>query len=168
MPDPKQDIKSFLWDGAAGESIGFVHGKLAEVLFTRDDHDKRCGVLSGGEAARLLLIRLGVELPTVLVLDEPTNHLDLEGIQALADGLNAYEGSIIFVSHDRWFVDKVATRIMEITPDGVVDFPGTYLEHLAKNTAEDHLSAERVAERAREEKREKKREKKRQKKRGRE
>jgi ATPase subunit of ABC transporter with duplicated ATPase domains len=168
MPDPKQDIKSFLWDGAAGESIGFVHGKLAEVLFTRDDHDKRCGVLSGGEAARLLLIRLAVELPTVLVLDEPTNHLDLEGIQALADGLKAYEGTIIFVSHDRWFVDKVATRILEITPDDVVDFPGTYLEHLAKNTAEDHLSAEEVAERARAEKREKKREKKRQKKRARE
>jgi len=168
MTDPKQDIKSFLWDGAAGEGIGFVHGKLAEVLFSRDDHEKRCGVLSGGEAARLLLCRLGVEAPTVLVLDEPTNHLDLEGIQALADGLIAYEGTLIFVSHDRWFVDKVATRILEITPDGVEDFPGTYQEHLAKNAADDHLSADKVAERAREEKREKKREKKRQKKRDKE
>ena len=165
MNDPKQDIKSFLWDGAAGESIGFVHGKLAEVLFVRDDHDKRCGVLSGGEAARLLLCRLGVEAPTVLVLDEPTNHLDLEGIQALADGLNAYEGTIIFVSHDRWFVEMVATRIIEITPEGVLDFPGTYKEHLAKNAAEDHLSAEQVAEKARQAKRDKKREKKREKKR---
>jgi ATPase subunit of ABC transporter with duplicated ATPase domains len=165
MNDPKQDIKSFLWDGAAGESIGFVHGKLAEVLFVRDDHDKRCGVLSGGEAARLLLCRLGVEAPTVLVLDEPTNHLDLEGIQALADGLKAYEGTIIFVSHDRWFVEMVATRIIEITPEGVLDFPGTYKEHLAKNAAEDHLSAEQVAEKARQAKRDKKREKKREKKR---
>ena len=168
MTDPKQDIKSFLWDGAAGESIGFVHGKLAEVLFSREDHEKRCGVLSGGEAARLLLCRLGVEAPTVLVLDEPTNHLDLEGIQALAQGLLSYEGTLIFVSHDRWFVDKVATRIIEITPEGVEDFPGTYQEHLAKNAADDHLSAEQVAERAREEKREKKRERKRQKKRERE
>jgi ATPase subunit of ABC transporter with duplicated ATPase domains len=165
MNDPKQDIKSFLWDGAAGESIGFVHGKLAEVLFVRDDHDKRCGVLSGGEAARLLLCRLGVEAPTVLVLDEPTNHLDLEGIQALADGLKAYEGTIIFVSHDRWFVEMVATRIIEITPEDVLDFPGTYKEHLAKNAAEDHLSAEQVAEKARQAKRDKKREKKREKKR---
>ena len=110
----------------------------------------------------------GVEAPTVLVLDEPTNHLDLEGIQALAQGLLSYEGTLIFVSHDRWFVDKVATRIIEITPEGVEDFPGTYQEHLAKNAADDHLSAEQVAERAREEKREKKRERKRQKKRERE
>jgi len=163
LKDPKQDIKSFLWDGAAGQSMGFVHGKLAEVLFARDDMSKKCGVLSGGEAARLLLCRLGVEAPTVLVLDEPTNHLDLEGIQALADGLKAYEGTIIFVSHDRWFVDKVATRIIEITPEGVEDFPGTYREHLARNAAEDHLDAEAVAAKAREEKRERKREKKRQK-----
>jgi len=164
MKDPKQDIKSFLWDGAAGQSIGFVHGKLAEVLFSRDDHEKRCGVLSGGEAARLLLCRLGVEAPTVLVLDEPTNHLDLEGILALSEGLKAYEGTLIFVSHDRWFVDQVATRILEVTPDGVEDFPGTYQEHLAKNASEDHLSAEAVAEKARQEKRERKREKKREKK----
>ncbi len=160
IKDPKQDIKSYLWDGAAGQSIGFVHGKLAEVLFSRDDHDKRCGVLSGGEAARLLLCRLGVEAPTVLVLDEPTNHLDLEGIQALAEGLKAYEGTLIFVSHDRWFVDQVATRILEITPEGVEDFPGTYQEHLHKNASEDHLSAEAVAQKAREEKRARKREKK--------
>ena len=167
LEDPKQDVKSFLWDACPAQSVGFVHGKLAEVLFDRDDIQKKIGVLSGGEAARVLLCRLAVTQPTVLILDEPTNHLDLEAIQALSDGLNAYDGTIIFVSHDRWFVDAVATRILEITPDGVEDFRGTYAEHLARSES-DHLDAEAVAERAREEKRERKRERKRQKRRERE
>ncbi|MAY79416.1 MAG: ABC-F family ATPase [Deltaproteobacteria bacterium] len=160
LKDPEQDITSCLWDVCPAEPMGFVYGKLAEVLFNRDDMNKKCGVLSGGEAARLLLSRIGVEAPTVLVLDEPTNHLDIEGIQALAKGLRAYEGTIIFVSHDRWFVQQVATRIIEITPEGVEDFPGTYEEHLARNASEDHLDSQAVVERAREEKREKKRQKK--------
>jgi ATP-binding cassette subfamily F protein 3 len=100
-----------------------------------------------------------VEAPTVLVLDEPTNHLDLEGIRGLADGLKLYPGTIIFVSHDRWFVDAVATRILEITPEGVEDFPGTYAEFLSKQDGEDHLDSDAVAERAKEERREKKRQK---------
>ena len=70
--------------------MGFVHGKLAEVLFSRDEIEKKLDVLSGGEAARLLLCRIGVEEPTVLVLDEPTNHLDLEGIESLAKGLQDF------------------------------------------------------------------------------
>jgi ATPase subunit of ABC transporter with duplicated ATPase domains len=159
LTDPKQDIKSFLWDSCSLESMGFVMGKLAEVLFDRDDMEKKVGVLSGGEAARLLLAKLGVEAPTVLVLDEPTNHLDLEGIRGLADGLKLYPGTIIFVSHDRWFVDAVATRILEITPEGVEDFPGTYAEFLSKQDGEDHLDSDAVAERAKEERREKKRQK---------
>ncbi len=167
LANPKQDVKSFLWDSCPAESVGFVHGKLAEVLFDRDDIQKKLGVLSGGEAARVLLCLLGVQKPTVLVLDEPTNHLDLEAIQALAAGLNDYDGTIIFVSHDRWFVDAVATRILEITPEGVEDFRGTYAEHLARSD-DDHLDAEAVAERAREERREQKRERKRQKRRERE
>ena len=89
---------------------------------------------------------------TVLVLDEPTNHLDMEGIESLAKGLRRYDGTILFVSHDRWFVDQVATRIIEITPDGIEDFHGRYSEYLAKGL-EDHLDAEQVAAKAREEKR---------------
>jgi ATPase subunit of ABC transporter with duplicated ATPase domains len=159
LTDPKQDIKSYLWDACPAEPMGFVFGRLADVLFDRDEMDKKLEVLSGGEAARLLLSRLGVEAPTVLVLDEPTNHLDLEGIRGLADGLIAYEGTILFVSHDRWFVDAVATRILEITADGVTDFPGTYAEYLAKKGGDDHLDADAVAEKAREDKRARKRQK---------
>ena len=165
--DPKADITSFLWDALPGEGLGAIYARLAAVLFDKEDMGKKVDVLSGGEAARLLLARLGAELPTVLVLDEPTNHLDLEGIQALAEGLQKYEGTILFVSHDRSFVEQVATRIVEITPDGIEDFPGTYAEYLGRNAGEDHLDLESVAEREREKRRERKRQKRKDKEAGR-
>ena len=84
-----------------------------------------------------------VEKPNVLVLDEPTNHLDLESIAALVEGLRAFEGTVIFVSHDRWFVSALATRILEVTPEGPRDFPGTYSEYLAR-CGDDHLDADAV------------------------
>ena len=104
---------------------------------------KPIGSLSGGEAARLVFGRIIVEQPNVLVLDEPTNHLDLESIQALADSLKAYEGTLLFVSHDRWFVSEVATRIIELTPEGPRDFPGTFAEYLERS-GDDHLDADKV------------------------
>ena len=97
------------------------------------------------------LARLGVLQPTALVLDEPTNHLDLEGIEALAEGLGGYDGTIIFVSHDRWLVSRLATRILEIRPDGLQDFPGSYEEYLAR-CGDDHLDVEAVVRKARREK----------------
>jgi ABC-type multidrug transport system ATPase subunit len=86
----------------------------------------------------------------VLVLDEPTNHLDIEAIQALAAGLKAFEGTVIFVSHDRFFVSELATRILEVTPDGPRDFPGTYEEYLA-GCGDDHLDADAVVLKAKRE-----------------
>jgi len=145
-------VHSFLWDCCPGESIGFVRGRLAQVLFKKDEVDKQLRNLSGGEAARLIFARLGVLQPTVLVLDEPTNHLDLEGIEALADGLDHYDGTIVFVSHDRWLVSRLATRILEIRPDGIQDFPGTYEEYLAR-CGDDHLDVEALVRRAQREKR---------------
>jgi len=103
-----------------------------------------------------VLARLGVVQPTVLMLDEPTNHLDLEGIESLVEGLRGYDGTIVFVSHDRWFVSELATRIFEITPQGITDFPGTYAEYLAR-LGDDHLDVEAVlakAKRAKQAKRE--------------
>ena len=161
LGDPKADVTSYLWDALPEEGLGAIYSRLASVLFDKDDMGKKLGVLSGGEAARLLLSRLGAEAPTVLVLDEPTNHLDLEGIQSLAAGLKAYEGTILFVSHDRWFVEAVATRILEITPDGIEDFPGTYLEYLSREVGGDHLDLEAAAEKEREKRRERKRQKRR-------
>lgn len=136
-------VESWLADLCPGENTGFVRGKLAQVLFERDDVEKRVATLSGGEAARLLFSKLMVLEPNVLVLDEPTNHLDLEGIEALAGALEKYDGTIVFVSHDRWFVSRLATRIVEITRAGVQDFRGTYEEYLAA-LGDDHLDREIV------------------------
>ncbi len=143
-----ETIESWLWRHCPGQPIGYVRGALARVLFSKEEVDKRIATLSGGEGARLVLARLGVEKPNVLVLDEPTNHLDLEGIEALAEGLAAYEGTVIFVSHDRWFVSRLATRVIEITPEGLQDFPGSYDEYLAA-CGDDHLDADAVLRKAR-------------------
>jgi ABC-type multidrug transport system ATPase subunit len=88
----------------------------------------------------------------VLVLDEPTNHLDLEAIAALVTALRAFEGTVIFVSHDRWFVSQLGTRILEVRPEGPRDFPGTYDEYLAR-CGDDHLDAEAVVLRAKKDRR---------------
>jgi DNA repair exonuclease SbcCD ATPase subunit len=86
----------------------------------------------------------------VLVLDEPTNHLDLEAIEALVEGLKTYDGTLLFVSHDRWFVGELATRILEITPTGIRDFEGGYEEYIAR-CGDDHLDADTVVLRAKQE-----------------
>jgi ATPase subunit of ABC transporter with duplicated ATPase domains len=137
----------YIWDICPGEGTAYVRGQLGRMLFSGDDVDKPIATLSGGEAARLIFCRLIVERPNLLVLDEPTNHLDLEAIQALADGLRAYEGTLLFVSHDRWLVSELATRIIELTPTGPRDFPGTFSEYLARS-GDDHLDAEAVLKRA--------------------
>jgi len=91
----------------------------------------------------------------VLVLDEPTNHLDLESIEALVEGLKAFPGTLILVSHDRWFVSRLATRIVEIKPEEIRDYHGTYEEYV-HFCGDDHLDADRVILKAKTEKRKKK------------
>ena len=130
-----------------GTNPTFVRGHLGRVLFSGDDVLKKVGLLSGGEAARLIFALLVVKRPNVLLLDEPTNHLDFEAISALIAGLKGYPGTVLFVSHDRWFVSELATRIVEITPEGPRDFPGTYAEYLAR-CGDDHLDADAVVEKA--------------------
>ncbi len=149
-------VEEWLWQYCPGEPIGFVRGKLGAVLFSKDEAQKKVENLSGGEAARLLFARLGVEQPNVLVLDEPTNHLDLEAIEALVEALAAFEGTLLFVSHDRWFVSRLATRIVEIGRDGIRDFVGSYQEYVER-CGDDHLDAEVAALAARRERRQAKR-----------
>ena len=144
-------VESWLWDLCPTQPIGFVKGKLAEVLFGKEDVGKPITALSGGEAARMVFSSISVKRPNVLVFDEPTNHLDLEGIQALASALAAFDGTVVFVSHDRWFVSQIATRVLEIRPDGIEDFPGTYAEYLA-HCGDDHLDADAVIGKAKKEK----------------
>jgi ATPase subunit of ABC transporter with duplicated ATPase domains len=149
-------VESWLAAACPGETVGAVRSRLGKVLFSGDEVEKKLPALSGGEAARLIFARLAVDEPNVLVLDEPTNHLDLEAIEALVAGLEAYDGTLIFVSHDRWFVSKLADRILEITESGINDYSGTYAEYLA-SCGDDHLDAEAAELRVRREKRARKR-----------
>ena len=90
----------------------------------------------------LALAHALVSEPDILLLDEPTNHLDLESIEALVAGLKQYDGTLILVSHDRWFVGELATRVVEIRPDGIRDYLGTYEEYV-QACGDDHLDADR-------------------------
>jgi len=107
-----------------------VRGMLGRLLFTADDANKKARVCSGGEKNRLLFGKLMMSDANVLIMDEPTNHLDMEAIEALNQALEEYDGTLIFVSHDREFVSSLATRIVEIKDQGVIDFQGTYDEYL--------------------------------------
>ncbi len=145
--DPDATPLDTVWSAVPAEATSYVRGQLGRVLFSGDDVTKTVGSLSGGEAARLVFCRIMVERPNVLVLDEPTNHLDLEAIHALVAALRTFEGSLVFVSHDRAFVSALATRILEVTEEGFSDFPGTYEEYLGKR-GDDHLDADAVVLRA--------------------
>jgi ATPase subunit of ABC transporter with duplicated ATPase domains len=146
----KQSVEAWLWEASPGETIGAIRGHLGNVLFSGDDVEKPVRALSGGERARLLFARLAMTGPNVLVLDEPTNHLDIEAIEALVEALREYDGTLVFVSHDRWFVSHLATRILEITPQGLNDFKGTYEDYLAR-LGDDHLDADAVLRKLRHE-----------------
>jgi ATPase subunit of ABC transporter with duplicated ATPase domains len=148
----EQTAEGWIWDICSAETIGFVRNQLGRVLFSGDEAKKKLGALSGGEAARLVFCRLAIQQPNVLVLDEPTNHLDLESIEALVEGLKAYDGTLIFVSHDRWFVSRLATRVVEIKVEEIFDYKGTYEEYV-HYCGDDHLDADTVVLKARREKR---------------
>ena len=100
--------------------------------FSGDDVEKRCRVLSGGEKARLVMALMLYDPPNFLVLDEPTNHLDLDTKQMLVKALAAYEGSMLFVSHDRHFLAALSNRVLELTPEGVHQYGGGYTEYVAR------------------------------------
>ncbi len=119
----------------------YVRGFLGRMLFSGEETQKMCTVLSGGEKVRCMLSKLMLENPNVLLLDEPTNHLDLESIQALNNGLVDYAGVVMFHSHDQEFINSIANRIIEITPNGIIDKYMSYEEF-----AEDAQIKERKAE----------------------
>jgi len=107
-----------------------MRGTLGRLLFTSDDINKPVKVLSGGEQGRMLFGKLILQKNNIMVMDEPTNHLDMESIESLNNALESYPGTLIFVSHDREFVSSLATRIIELTPHGIVDFNGNYEDYL--------------------------------------
>ena len=113
-----------------------VRGTLGRMLFSQDEISKSVKVISGGEQGRMLFGKLILQRANVMVLDEPTNHLDMESIESLNLALENYPGTLIFVSHDREFVSSLATRVLEFTSAGIVDFSGTYDEYLRSQALE--------------------------------
>ncbi len=111
-----------------GEQV--VRGTLGRMLFSGDEISKSVKVISGGEEGRMLFGKLILQKPNVLLMDEPTNHLDMESIEALNLALENYPGTLIFVSHDREFVSSLATRILDLSGEGVTDFSGSYDDYL--------------------------------------
>jgi ATPase subunit of ABC transporter with duplicated ATPase domains len=114
-----------------GDDDQAVRSILGRLLFSGDDVKKIVKVLSGGEKGRMIYGKLMLGRHNVMLMDEPTNHMDMESIESLNIALEKYAGTLIFVSHDREFVSSLATRILEIKEDGIVDFQGSYEDYLS-------------------------------------
>ena len=128
--DPSLTVYETLAAGSPVNMVPAIRNILGGFLFSGDDVYKKAGVLSGGERTRLAVARMLLIPSNTLLLDEPTNHLDLDSKDILLDALEDYGGTLIFVSHDRYFVERLATKIVEIGQGDAVVFPGTYTEFL--------------------------------------
>jgi len=115
-----------LWDDYPLKSEKEIRTVLGNFLFSGDDVLKIVSTLSGGEKARLALSKLMMQKANLLILDEPTNHLDLDSKEVLENALVEYPGTILFVSHDRYFINRIGTRVLELNPSGAVDYLGDY------------------------------------------
>ncbi len=112
-----------------------IRNVLAAFLFTGDDVFRQIGVLSGGEKGRVSLAKLMLSNANFLILDEPTNHLDIQSREILEEALNSYEGTVFYVSHDRYFINQTATRILDLSPTGIVNYKGNYNYYLDQKEA---------------------------------
>ncbi|MDT8419973.1 MAG: ABC-F family ATP-binding cassette domain-containing protein [Desulfuromonadales bacterium] len=148
--NPRRDVYAELSADAPFTMVPKLRNILGAFLFSGDDVEKRVSVLSGGERNRLALAKLLLRPANLLLLDEPTNHLDLQSKQVLLDSLKSYRGTIVFVSHDRYFVDQLATRVLEVGEGRVVSYLGNYEDFLrAKEGLGDHShSRQRVEQQA--------------------
>ena len=128
--DPTLTVYDTLEAGSPNGMVPAIRNLLGGFLFSGDDIYKKAGVLSGGERTRLAVARMLLRPSNTLLLDEPTNHLDLDSKDVLLDALEDYGGTLIIVSHDRYFVEKLATKIIEIGHGRALVYPGTYTEFL--------------------------------------
>jgi ATPase subunit of ABC transporter with duplicated ATPase domains len=131
--DPERTVLETLREAHAGPSIGTLHTLAGAFGFSGDEVDKPCRVLSGGEKARLVMARLLYDPPNFLVLDEPTNHLDIATKEMLLGALADFEGTMLFVSHDRRFLSALSNRVLELGPDGPRTYGGGYSEYVAQS-----------------------------------
>jgi ATPase subunit of ABC transporter with duplicated ATPase domains len=135
--DPDLTIEEQLKKDFPHESIGVLRNLAGAFQFSGDDVDKKIRSLSGGEKTRLVIARMLLDPPNFLVLDEPTNHLDLFTKEMLIDALKDFEGTMIFVSHDRSFLRALSNRVIELGGESGVDaephlYPGSYVEYVAR------------------------------------
>ncbi|MCZ9311604.1 ABC-F family ATP-binding cassette domain-containing protein [Weissella koreensis] len=147
--DPKKTVLNSVWDLHPKLPEKDVRSILGSFMFTGEDVDKKVTALSGGEKARLLLTVLSMNEDNFLILDEPTNHLDIDSREVLETALNEYNGTIFFVSHDRYFINEVATEVVELSANGTQFFDGDYdyyLEKIEQRDAQMALENEVTAE----------------------
>lgn len=130
---PDKTVWDVLEEAFPLANIGSLRTLAGCFGFSGDDIDKTCRVLSGGEKARLVLARILYARPNFLVLDEPTNHLDMATKEMLVRALAGYDGTMLFVSHDRRFLAQISNRILELTPEGPLTYGGGYLEYVARS-----------------------------------
>ncbi|USS84941.1 ABC-F family ATP-binding cassette domain-containing protein [Fructilactobacillus myrtifloralis] len=138
---PEKDVLHELWDDYPTTPEGDIRSILGSFLFSGAAVEKQVANLSGGERARLLLTKLSMERDNFLVLDEPTNHLDVDSINVLEKALLAFQGTILFVSHDRYFINKLATHIVELSAAGSTTYMGNYDYYRAKKAEEAEIAA---------------------------
>ena len=129
---PDKTVLDEVWDRFPQMEQSDVRGALGMFLFTGDDVFKPIKTLSGGEKGRVALTALMLRKDNLLLLDEPTNHLDMDSREVLEDALSGFAGTIITVSHDRYFINRVADRVIEMRPDGVTEYMGNYDDYLEK------------------------------------
>jgi ATP-binding cassette, subfamily F, member 3 len=138
--DADARILDDLGEISPGSTETQLRGLLGCFLFSEDDVFKKIGVLSGGERSRYALLRLLLHPANFLLLDEPTNHLDLRAKDVLLNALMEYTGTVVFVSHDRYFIDKLATRVFEVGEGKVEIFPGNYEDYLWRKQGGQHVA----------------------------
>jgi ATP-binding cassette subfamily F protein 3 len=132
---PARTVLEELEQADPDSSIGRLRGILGSFLFSGDAVDKRISVLSGGEKARVALARMLVRPAALLCLDEPTNHLDLASKEVLEEALSQFTGTIVFISHDRYFINRIATRVVEVDRGRLASFLGNYDDYLSRKAA---------------------------------
>ena len=120
---------------------GEIRSVLAAFVFTNDDVFKTIGTLSGGEKGRVSLAKIMLSKSNFLILDEPTNHLDMYSKEILENAINSYEGTVLYISHDRYFIDKTAERVIELSKDGVTQYLGNYSYYMEKKAERERLAA---------------------------
>lgn len=139
--NPNQTVLETLWSAHDSTDEWVVRSILGSFLFSGETVEKKVSMLSGGEKARLSLALLATEHDNTLLLDEPTNHLDIDSKEVLEEALIEYDGTLLFVSHDRYFINRIATQVLEISPDGATLYLGDYDYYLAKKAELEQIEA---------------------------